>query len=97
MCDTGVADTSMSPLCDACWQCALDGPCAAEVTTCNNTPACTALSTCVNGCAAGDQTCIDNCVNANQAGVTPLLNIVKCGVCSNCTNNCDAANNPNCM
>jgi hypothetical protein len=89
-----LADQPVMPAMD-CNTCATDaqsagGACINEVTTCQQDPACAALVTCDNACAANDQACYTSCNTAHAAGVAKLQAIDTC-LCTNaCVSQCAA-------
>ncbi len=94
-------DGQVTQSCDLCQQTATsgNGSCAGAVSACQNSSQCQAFATCLNGCN-GDQTCVNNCVSSNQAGVDIYLAITDCICDTGCTAECGSepfcANRPTC-
>jgi hypothetical protein len=51
---------------------------------------CSALNDCLANCAAGDQTCVNNCASMHQSGVQLFINVQKCVFCTACKADCSS-------
>lgn len=71
---------------DPCDQC-LSTNCCAQEQACANSPDCVAYLQCANGCASGDQTCLDNCTSQHPSGEQVFASVVPC-LQANCTSQC---------
>jgi hypothetical protein len=85
------APTGGGPVADACTACAgaaAQSTCATPVATCDGDPACRALSDCLQGCAAADTACIDDCYNSFPLRAGYELDDVGNCLCASCSGSC---------
>jgi len=75
------------PTCQAC----LEASCCTELKNCDDEAECTGLITCQQGCAEGDQACIDACIAAAPVGA-PLLDALDACLAGPCGADCGAGN-----
>ena len=83
--------------CAQCQQAATTGvgACSQAVTDCQNDTDCAALLKCFNGCAQGDQTCINNCASQHSTGAAIYQKIGDCVCSTGCKTEC--ASDPSCQ
>lgn len=83
--------------CAQCQQAATTGvgACSSQVSACQNDSDCVALVNCLNACASGDQTCINNCASQHTEGTTVYSQIGDCMCNTACKTEC--ANDPSCQ
>jgi hypothetical protein len=83
--------------CDQCEQAATTGvgACSSQVTACENDSDCSALLTCLNACASGDQTCVNTCASQHTEGTTVYSKIGSCMCTTACKTEC--ASDPSCQ
>ncbi len=85
---TGTVDTTT---CDDCLNTAegSGGACQSQADACSNDADCVTLINCLNACASGDQTCVDNCFNAAPpATQTTYGDLGSCLCDSACASQC---------
>ncbi|MBK8256025.1 MAG: hypothetical protein IPK82_25575 [Polyangiaceae bacterium] len=70
-------DCADAGVCSECQSCALSGPCAAQVATCQAEPECLALFECGDTCA-GDAACIQACIDQHPEGVDEATAVLQC-------------------
>jgi hypothetical protein len=87
-CAGSVCSGGTTTTCATCASTAESGTCATQYAKCQSNTSCTALGTCIGGCAAGDTTCRDNCYNANSAGYTDLSTLQSCICTTACSSSC---------
>jgi hypothetical protein len=75
--------------CDTCAECALGAACSATAAACGNEPECFALNDCLGQC--GDEACSNACFEQYPNGAQPLIDLLSCVICMECTVTCDAA------
>jgi hypothetical protein len=51
---------------------------AADDNACAQSTDCTAMLTCLNGCATNDTTCVNNCKSAHPSGTALLSTFFSC-------------------
>jgi hypothetical protein len=69
--------------CDAC----LGKSCCAQEQACAASADCLALIQCLNGCASGDQTCMNDCASQHASGTQIFINIPPC-LQAHCSKQC---------
>ena len=85
------APTGGGPVVDACTTCAgaaAQSTCATPVAACDGDPACRALGDCLQGCAAADSACIDDCYNSFPLRAGYELDDVGNCLCASCSGSC---------
>ncbi len=80
--DAGCGLGSPNATCNDC----LDVSCCQPDITCANSATCVALVSCINGCATNDPICFNDCVGANEGGVSTYDALATC-----VTNACNIA------
>ena len=78
--DTSAPDSGAQGACNSC----LVGQCGAQWSVCAQSADCTAIYTCATACAAGDQTCVNNCYKAKPAGQPSYLALATCDIGASC-------------
>jgi hypothetical protein len=80
--------------CDSCFNSATatGGACYSKVQACEGDTAaggCSTLVSCLNMCAMGNQTCVNNCASAaSQTGISEYNAIFQCTYCGSCSAYC---------
>jgi hypothetical protein len=77
--------------CATCQVCADGDDCMFEYETCVNSFECSEFFTCIDGCAAGDDICLDKCANAYPNGYMEANDYAYCIICIGCYADCDGA------
>jgi hypothetical protein len=72
--DGGCGITTGIAACDQC----LALSCCSVDTACAGSADCIALLECIDGCASNDTICVEDCLGANEGGVTPYNSFVTC-------------------
>lgn len=73
--------------CASCAYCALNGPCASLLATCQNNAACAGIDQCIAGCGPGPD-CRDTCYAANPGGTSDYDAVSQCLYCQQCPSDC---------
>ncbi|MFO0761856.1 MAG: hypothetical protein U0359_35775 [Byssovorax sp.] len=71
---------------DTCVQCAVNGPCQAEIEACQANDQCIQYNDCTNNC--GDPGCQQACAMKFPDGQKIFFALVDCVVCKVCVNDC---------
>lgn len=99
-CDDGQLGALSSQICNDCQTCAFNDECFTELADFQADPDWTSYLSCID-CPADDpetpadetQVCLDGCVAAYPTAAALHAELFACSVCTECTNNCDAATN----
>lgn len=86
---TGAGRAGCKGLGDACSDCAAM-QCNAQYCACYGNPTCGQLVACVQNCPPGDMGCGQNCLTANEAGITDALLLSDCAA-GGCMADCPTA------
>lgn len=71
-----------------CIECAINGPCSAELDACLNIFTCTQYSDCISMCAPDNQACLDACEAQNPEGAALYKALIGCVICEQCAASC---------
>lgn len=75
--------------CSDCFGCANDGPCAAELQACAQSPVCEAFQQCTVDCQdIGPEPCLDQCAGFFPEGYQLYGDWVQCSACVVCPSSC---------
>ncbi|HQP36177.1 MAG TPA: hypothetical protein PLI95_13405, partial [Polyangiaceae bacterium] len=86
----GTTSCDNSGTCQTCAECSWQtGSCVDEYSSCANNTQCVGLWDCLGNCAAGDDTCVNNCATTYSAGVDPYVTLIDCTICTDCPVDCD--------
>ncbi len=89
---TTTFDPGQEKTCMQCWNDQAAGQCSAQYKACQNSLACTQLSTCPFACK-GTPECFAECNKIIPTGVAPLTALVQCIACNNgpCSVECQSS------
>ncbi len=82
----GVIGQVVQPTCDDCFLDAQNNACSGASDACFNNQDCVDLNQCFGGCN-GNQTCLQNCVDAHPTGWSLYSALIDCG-CNACATEC---------
>ena len=98
-CDTGAhgslltgATQMQQQICTSCVQCSQTDLCMTEWQAYTSDTNYTAYLACNNACAPANTACFTNCSNLYPAADTKFSAAISCSICTECKQNCDAAN-----
>lgn len=83
----GIIGQVVTPTCDDCFLSAQNGTCASQDNACWSNQDCVDLNECFGGCN-GNQTCLQNCVNAHPTGWNLYSALIDCA-CNACATECE--------
>ena len=74
--------------CEACRECASDGPCKADFDACFSNASCIAIDECLTNCGALPEECWETCRAQNPAGTEDYDAARGCVDCNQCQDAC---------
>lgn len=87
----GSSDDCSDKPCDACRQCASEGPCEDEVDACLANTSCVAIDECLAFCGATPAECFETCRAQNPNGAIEYDAARSCLDCDHCEDACAAS------
>ena len=73
--------------CGLCSECAQNGPCVNQLSSCGSNPECAGIVNCINACSPDDAVCQQGCVDELPGGQSDFFALLDC-IMVQCPSDC---------